>query len=1014
MATPMGDDVAGSARITITLDDTDVIADTQRLGDRIQRALDRATRAVGRQIHRNVQRGMRAAGAVAVRVEPDLRDFQRAVGRGLRGVGGISVPVTPDTARFTARLNRVLRRQRAEVQVTVDTRSLQRQVQQAVRRVRAPRLTVAVNADLARAQRQLRSLSGPRIEAAVVLDVARIQAQLRELAQRRITIPIHLGEPAGGGEGVGEGLLSRLRGSLSGAGAIGLGFGAEALAGIRAGLLAAGPWAAVVAGVAAYAVLVGKAITTGIEGVIQQQQITGVLRAQLGVSAGEAASAGRVVGQLYARGVVDSVEEGTAAVQAALRQGLAVKGDIPGLERISTQLQDVARLMEEDVGQVARAVGQMIKTGLVDDASQALDLFTRSVQQGGNAAGDLLDTFSEYSTQFRQLGLSAEEAFGLIQQGLKGGARDADVIADTLKEFSIEAAQGGQRVVDAFKDMGLNAGRLTQAFAKGGPDARRALDQVLDALHAIEDPLERNQAAVGLFGTKAEDMAGAISSLDLDTAARQLDDVGGAAERAGNALRDNLGIKLQRIGREAKQAFQGLFTGDFSQLADVGSAIRDALPDLKAAGKRMLDSLAQGIREYGPRLFQGVFKVGDWIGNNIDVWGPLLVKLAAAASSLPAIIGALLLTALAGAFKGLGQKLWPYLQTAWDAVRGFFTQTIPQWGAEVAGGIAAALGSAWSAATGAIASGVGAVVSFFTSLPGRIASALAALPGILIDLFTSAVAGVGIALLTLLAGIVYTFTELPKRIASALASLGSMLLGVFRSGFNAVSAAVSSFLSSVASFFSQLPGRVASALAALPGRLSSMFRSAGSSALSAAKSAGAAVVSFFSALPGRIASAVSSVGSRIAGVFRSAAGSVRSAVSSLIASVVSLFAGLPSRIVGSLGNIGSQIVSKIKSGLPSAVRKYLPFADGGIVLGPTHALIGEAGPEVVIPLTRPRRAKQLVEESGLLGIIGADGKRRGRGEGSVTIAPSFTIYEAGDGETTARRVLHRMAMAYGL
>jgi hypothetical protein len=158
---------------------------------------------------------------------------------------------------------------------------------------------------------------------------------------------------------------------------------------------------------------------------------------------------------------------------------------------------------------------------------------------------------------------------------------------------------------------------------------------------------------------------------------------------------------------------------------------------------------------------------------------------------------------------------------------------------------------------------------------------------------------------------------------------------------------------------------------------------------------------------------MSALGSRIAGVFSSAAGAARGAVSSLISGIVSLFSGLPGRIVGALGNIGSRIMASIKSGLPSAVRKYLPFANGGLVFGPTHALIGEAGPEVVIPLTKPRRAAQLVEESGLMGIIGAN-TADNSSSGGVTIAPSFTINEVGDGDATAKRVMHRMAMAYGL
>lgn len=43
------------------------------------------------------------------------------------------------------------------------------------------------------------------------------------------------------------------------------------------------------------------------------------------------------------------------------------------------------------------------------------------------------------------------------------------------------------------------------------------------------------------------------------------------------------------------------------------------------------------------------------------------------------------------------------------------------------------------------------------------------------------------------------------------------------------------------------------------------------------------------------------------------------------------------------------------------------FQDGGIVRKPTFGLIGEAGPEAVVPLTRPRRAAQVLDQAGLAG-----------------------------------------------
>lgn len=71
-----------------------------------------------------------------------------------------------------------------------------------------------------------------------------------------------------------------------------------------------------------------------------------------------------------------------------------------------------------------------------------------------------------------------------------------------------------------------------------------------------------------------------------------------------------------------------------------------------------------------------------------------------------------------------------------------------------------------------------------------------------------------------------------------------------------------------------------------------------------------------------------------------------------------------------------------------------PFgADGGIFTRPTTKIIGEAGPEVLIPLSRPQRAMQLAQESGLLGILGA-GARGGDGAamGNMTFMPEVRVF----------------------
>jgi hypothetical protein len=190
----------------------------------------------------------------------------------------------------------------------------------------------------------------------------------------------------------------------------------------------------------------------------------------------------------------------------------------------------------------------MRTTGLAKNATQAFDILTRGEQLGINKSEDLLDTFNEYGTQFRKLGLSAEDSLGLMNQLIRGGARDADTAADAIKEFSIRAVDGSTTSAAGFKALGLDAEKMTATIAKGGPSARTAFGQILDGLNGITDPVKREAAGVALFGTKWEDLGGAVKSADLATAAKSLGDVSGATDRANESM-TTTSTKLKQVGR---------------------------------------------------------------------------------------------------------------------------------------------------------------------------------------------------------------------------------------------------------------------------------------------------------------------------------------------------------------------------------------------------------------------------------------------------------------------------------
>ncbi|MGA5764474.1 phage tail tape measure protein [Nonomuraea bangladeshensis] len=323
------------------------------------------------------------------------------------------------------------------------------------------------------------------------------------------------------------------------------GIGSNMVSGLKAGALglAAGAGAAI-----------GSALASAIGNALEREDIFAELAVKVGAFGAESERLGRLAGELYADAYGESLEEVTGALARVLQNidGAGKLGD-DALKRMTGQALTVARVMDEDVSAVTRAVSQMLRNDLSPSAKDAFDTLVRGQQEGVNKSEDLLDTFNEYSTIFRDLGLDAEDALGLMAQGLKAGARDSDTVADALKELDIRVKDLSAK--DALKKLGLDADQMASAFAKGGPTARKALDQILEKLGAVKDPAERSRLAVELFGTKAEDMAKSINSLNLDEAKSKIGDFKGAVDEAGKTLGDTSKADADRWSRSWEGAF---------------------------------------------------------------------------------------------------------------------------------------------------------------------------------------------------------------------------------------------------------------------------------------------------------------------------------------------------------------------------------------------------------------------------------------------------------------------------
>lgn len=447
----------------------------------------------------------------------------------------------------------------------------------------------------------------PDLEAQLRLDIASLERSLAE-ANDQIAALGDEGESAGtaAGEGLADGVIAAL-----------------------VALPVAGSLVAIGAAI-------GASITEGLGNEVRED----LLRARTGLDEVTAAKVGRAAGEAYANNFGESIEQNMDNARAAIQAGLldpdATQRDI---QAVMEQLQGVADIMGEEVPAVARAASQAIRTGIAVDAAGAYDLLVKGTQAGLNASEDLLDTLNEYGTSFRTLGLDGPEALGLLSQAVNAGARDTDIAADAFKEFSIRAQDGSTASAAAYEAIGLNAEEMTRRVAAGGDGARDVLRQVLEGIAAIEDPAERTAVAVGLFGTQAEDLAGAFAAFDLSTAVQQLGEVEGAAAGAISTLGDNAAGQIESARRNievATDAIKGAVAAAFSD--EIKDAATYAQENRAEIVRWVLD-LADGALTMGEAFVEGGASALETMGTLAGAVADVILPVAALVEAIDRIPG---------------------------------------------------------------------------------------------------------------------------------------------------------------------------------------------------------------------------------------------------------------------------------------------------------------------------------------------------------------------------------------
>lgn len=491
---------------------------------------------------------------------------------------------------------------RIEIDDSKATKALE-SAQQALESLERLRPEVTVGADVSQAERDLGSvesfltgvLDGMRAEVSVSGDTAKAEAAMKfvegmldGLEGEKSTIEVDADTSAAE-----SGLDSVADKAAAAGGDAGDRMGGGMAAGILAGL-ASIPIAGAV-------VKIGQSVVEGVIGGIKdglgQEMTRDIFSAKTGLDAATARKFAEAAGSAYAEGFGASVEGNLDVAREALSTGLIdPEASQSAIAEIVGQLESLSVVAEEEARDIALATSRMVDSGLADNIGQAMDVLVRGFQTGGNAADDLLDTFTEYSAAFSGLGISAEQAMGMLNQGLEAGVRNTDVIADAFNEFGIRMREGTDDARAALEGMGMDAQAMFDAIASGGPAAAEATDQVLDALRQIEDPVARNAAGVALFGTMWEDTAGKLSALDPSSAVDGLGQIEGALAGVQEVLGQSTAAQVERAFRDIEVVLD-------SVKGAMATAFSEPLSELAAWASGNTAGVLEAIQSWGNMLF---------------------------------------------------------------------------------------------------------------------------------------------------------------------------------------------------------------------------------------------------------------------------------------------------------------------------------------------------------------------------------------------------------------------------
>jgi TP901 family phage tail tape measure protein len=675
------------------------------------------------------------------------------------------------------------------------------------------------------------------------------------------------------------------------------------------------------------------------------------------------------------------------------------------VDKWSDQILNLSRTLPQSPKELADAMYFITSAGFSgSSAMKVLEASAKAAAAGLGETMSVADAVTSAVNAYGEKTLSAAEATDILTNTVRLGKAEASSIAPVLGSILPTASELGV----SFNDVAAAIAAMTRT----GDSAATAATKTNAIFSSLVKTTKQQDEAFKNAGFTAEQLRDSIAQRGLLPTLLDLKEATGGnievlAEMFPNvrALRGVLSLTGKQADKNAEI---------FGKMADSAGLTDDALKAVSDTAEFKMKSALSSVQataiKFGEVLLPFVAKAAELLGKLFDAIGNLsphvrnliliFAGVAAAIGPIIFLFGKLLLLAspIGLAVTGIALAAYAVVQNwdkvgpvvmpilrgikdlvlrAWDAIRSMNWQEFTKSVTGALGAIARTIGSAvgevvrWFERAWDATAGLRQVITFVAKQVGKgLLNAFGALADVwktsimpalrnLKDAFMAlwnpvlkyvAIAvGAVVAVLLVLAAkalpvvirligtLIRWLSDLIKFIAQVIQFVAKLIEWFVRLGVKIVSA-VARAVGAVIRFFRELPGKIVRFLASLPERIGNLFTRLKDKALDIAGK----VLDWFREMPSKAAGFITSLPEKIGDVFR--------------------------RMANAIISWWNRIDLKIDFTLPDV--KFVPGLDGqrivtgdlipdvpllgkgGIVTRPTLAVIGEAGPEAVVPLSR--------------------------------------------------------------